>query len=247
MVWQRRRVWSGRRRWVVCALAGFVAGALGLPAFAVAAPAAPAQLSAADLALFDGVRLAGLWEMPAGQMAAERGSSQRVREVGAEIAAQHAELDQIVVDAANKVGHQLPVEPNETQQGWLNEMRDASSDREFDQIFVDRLRAAHGKIFPVIGAVRSGTRNEVARGLAQEANRFVLNHMTLLESTGLVRYAALPPAGLPADQAPADSLQEAALARSATGSGFSPTAIWGVLLVALVIGGVFTYRMFRPR
>jgi predicted outer membrane protein len=247
MAKQRRGTGPAHRRWAVSALVGFVAGSLALPAAVLAAPAAPAQLSAADLALFDGVRLAGLWEMPAGQMAAERGSRQRVRQVGAEIAAQHAELDQLVVDAANKVGHQLPTKPNDTQQGWLDEMRDASSDREFDQIFVDRLRAAHGKIFPVIGAVRSGTRNEVARQLAQEANQFVLNHMSLLESTGIVRYGALPPAALPADQAPVDSLQEAALARTATGSGFSPTAIWGVLLVALVIGGVVTYRMFRPR
>jgi predicted outer membrane protein len=247
MVRQRRGTRAARLRWTVSALLGFVAGTLALPATAVAAPAVPAQLSAADLALFDGVRLAGLWEMPAGQMAAERGSSQRVRQVGAEIAAQHAELDQLAVDAANKVGHQLPTKPTDTQQGWLDEMRTASSDREFDQIFVDRLRAAHGKIFPVIGAVRSGTRNEVARGLAQEANQFVLNHLSLLESTGLVRYDTLPGAVLPADQPPADSLDEAALARTATGSGFSPTAIWGVLLIALVIGGVFTYRMFRPR
>jgi predicted outer membrane protein len=241
-----RRTGTVRRRWATSAIVGFLAGTLALPATAVAAPA-PAQLSASDLALFNGVRLAGLWEMPAGQMAAERGSRQRVREVGAEIAAQHADLDQLVVDAANKVGVQLPTEPSDQQQGWLDEMRDASSDREFDQIFVDRLRAAHGKIFPVIGSVRSGTRNEVARKLAQDANQFVLNHMTLLESTGLVRYAALPAAGLPADQPAADSLQEAALARAATGSGFSPTAMWGILLIALALGGYGTFRMFRPR
>lgn len=247
LVRQRRGTRQAHRRWAVSALVGFVAGTLALPATAFAAPAAPAQLSAADLALFDGVRLAGLWEMPAGQMAAERGSRQRVREVGAEIAAQHAELDQIVVDAANKVGHQLPTAPNDTQQGWLDEMRTASSDREFDQIFVDRLRAAHGKIFPVIGAVRSGTRNAVARDLAQQANQFVMTHMTLLESTGLVKYNALPPAGLPAEQAPAGSLDEVALARTGVGSGFSPTMIWGILLVALAIGGAATYRMFRPR
>lgn len=242
----RRRTDTVRRRWATSAIVGFLAGTLALPATAVAAPA-PAQLSASDLALFNGVRLAGLWEMPAGQMAAERGSRDRVREVGAEIAAQHADLDQLVVDAANKVGVQLPTEPSDQQQGWLDEMRDASSDREFDQIFVDRLRAAHGKIFPVIGAVRSGTRNEVARKLAQDANQFVLNHMTLLESTGLVRYAALPAAALPADQPAADSLQEAALARAATGSGFSPTAMWGILLIALALGGFVTFRMFRPR
>lgn len=233
-----------RRRWAVVLLAGLVAGVLGLPSAALAAPA-PTQLSATDLALLDGVRLAGLWEMPAGQMAAERGSRQRVREVGAEIASQHAELDQLVVDAANKLGVQLPTKPTGQQQDWLDEMRDASSGREFDQIFVDRLRAAHGKIFPVIGAVRSGTRNEVVRKLAQDANGFVLTHMSLLESTGLVRYQQLPAAALPAEQAPVDSLQERALASA--GGGFNPTALWAVVLVALLLGGVGTYRLFRPR
>jgi predicted outer membrane protein len=222
--------------------------ALAAPAAAAsAAPVGPAQLGASDLALLNGVRLAGLWEMPAGQMASERGSSQRVREVGAEIAAQHAELDQLVVDAANKLGVQLPTEPNADQQKWLNEMRGAASDREFDRIFVERLRAAHGKIFPVIGAVRSGTRNEIVRKLAQDSNGFVMTHMTLLESTGLVRYAELPPAALPADQPKIDSLQEAALARTAAGSGFNPMVIWLVVVVAGVLGIGGTWRIFKPR
>jgi predicted outer membrane protein len=222
--------------------------ALTAPAAAASAqPVGPAQLGASDLALLNGVRLAGLWEMPAGQMASERGSSQRVREVGAEIAAQHAELDQLVVDAANKLGVQLPTEPNADQQKWLNEMRGAASDREFDRIFVERLRAAHGKIFPVIGAVRSGTRNEIVRKLAQDSNAFVLTHLTLLESTGLVRYAELPPAALPADQPKIDSLQEAALARTAAGSGFNPLVIWLVVLVAGVLGIGGTWRLFKPR
>ncbi|MEK8109356.1 hypothetical protein NKG94_41280 [Micromonospora sp. M12] len=46
---------------------------------AVAAPAGGQQLNAADMTLLNGVRLAGLWEMPAGQMAAEKGQSAKVR------------------------------------------------------------------------------------------------------------------------------------------------------------------------
>jgi predicted outer membrane protein len=232
---------------IAAVLVGLVLALTAPAAAASAQPVGPAQLGASDLALLNGVRLAGLWEMPAGQMASERGSSQRVREVGAEIAAQHAELDQLVVDAANKLGVQLPTEPNADQQKWLNEMRGAASDREFDRIFVERLRAAHGKIFPVIGAVRSGTRNEIVRKLAQDSNAFVLNHLTLLESTGLVRYAELPPAALPADQPKIDSLQEAALARTAAGSGFNPMVIWLVVLVAGVLGIGGTWRLFKPR
>jgi predicted outer membrane protein len=180
--------------------------------------------------------------MPAGQMAAEKGSSEKVRKVGAEIAAQHYELDQLVVDAANKLGVQLPTEPNAAQKGWLNEMQNASGTR-FDRIFVDRLRAAHGAIFPVIGAVRSGTRNDIVRKLAEQANGYVMNHMTLLESTGLVRYAELPPVALPAPQD--DSLVAAAQANAEFGTGLSTSVIWAVLIGALALGSIATVRVFR--
>ena len=223
--------------------------AMGAPAAAAnAQPVAPAQLGATDLALINGVKLAGLWEMPAGQMAAERGSDQRVREVGAQIATEHAELDQIVVDAANKLGVQLPTQPKANQQQWLDEMRGAATDREFDHIFVHRLRAAHGVIFPVIGAVRSGTRNDVVRQVADAANKFVLNHLTLLESTGLVRYGDLPPAAVPGEQPKADSLQGAAFSGTTAGGAFDTSIVWIVVIVALLAGIAGTWWLFfRPR
>ncbi|WP_323374119.1 DUF4142 domain-containing protein [Plantactinospora alkalitolerans] len=223
-------------------LAGLVVGILVLPGVGMAAPAGPTQLGATDMALLNGVRLAGLWEMPAGQMAAEKGEKARVREVGAEIAKQHDELDQLTVEAANKLGVQLPAEPSVQQKGWLTEMQNASGAR-FDKVFVDRLRAAHGAIFPVIGAVRSGTRNEIVRKLAEDANGFVMTHMTLLESTGLVRYAELPPVAMPVP--PDSSLVANAKANAEFGTGLNTTVIWAVLLGALALGGMATIRVFR--
>jgi len=233
----------------VAVLVGLVTAVIGLPAVAVAAPAVPTQLGAADLTLLNGVRLAGLWEMPAGQMAAARGNKARVREIGAKIAQEHVKLDQDVVDAANKLGVPLPSEPTPEQKGWLKEMRGASSNQEFDQIFVSRLRAAHGKIFPIIGAVRASTRNDIIRQLAEEATTVVMGHMTMLESTGLVRYGELAPAALPEqDLAASGSLRQAARSQVAGGgTGFSPTVVWVVLIAAVVSGTALTYRVFRPR
>jgi predicted outer membrane protein len=207
---------------------------------AAAAPAVPTQLNATDMALLNGVRLAGLWEMPAGQMAAERGNRDRVRQIGQMIADQHVELDELVVNAANKLGATLPATPNADQQGWLKEMQNATGGR-FDQIFVDRLRAAHGKIFPTIGAVRAGTRNPVIRQLADRANIFVMNHMVLLESTGLVRYANLPPAAVPAAQ----DVSALALAQANAGGAppVSPTVVWAVLLGTLTMAAFATVRV----
>jgi len=236
------RSWGKATRRTAAALVGFVAGLLLMPAAGLAAPAGPTQLGASDMALLNGVRLAGLWEMPAGQMASEKGSKAEVRKVGAEIAAQHYELDQLVVEAANKLGVQLPTEPNAQQKGWLDEMKNASGAR-FDRIFVDRLRAAHGAIFPVIGAVRAGTRNDIVRKLAEQANGYVMNHMSMLESTGLVRYAELPPVALPAPQE--EGLVAAARANAEFGTGLNTTVIWAVLLGALTLGSIATVRLVR--
>lgn len=237
----------GSRR-AAAVLAGLVIGALGTLAMPMAAAqAAPdTPLTAADKNLLNGVRLAGLWEMPAGNMAAEKGGRVRVRQVGAEIAKQHAQLDRLVVDAANKLNYRLPDEPNADQQKWLAEMEEAKAGAEFDEVFVDRLRAAHGKIFPVIGGVRSGTRNDIVRKLAQDANGFVLTHLTLLESTGLVKYSELP---LPPDPPQANNVAGSGIlsgaeARAQIG-GVDPAVIWVVLLAALVAGGATTFRLFR--
>jgi predicted outer membrane protein len=234
---------SGRcRRWAAAALVGFVGGLVTLSSGATAAPAAPpgSALNATDIALLNGVRLAGLWEMPAGLMAEQKGYSARVREIGAEIAKQHVELDELAVVAATSLGAAIPADPTPEQQGWLKEMSNASGPR-FDRIFVDRLRAAHGKIFPIIGAVRTGTRNADIRKLAQAANTFVENHMTMLESTGLVRYNELP-------AAPVDDTT-LAIARSITpvGPGVNQYVIWAVLLAVLAMAGLATVQVFVRR
>jgi predicted outer membrane protein len=195
------------------------------------------------------VRLAGLWEIPAGNMAQEKSEDPRVRAIGKAIAEQHVTLDKLDVAAAKKLGIALPVKPNAQQEGWLAEMRAANSTT-FDQIFVDRLRAAHGNIFPAIGTIRSSTRNDAVRKLAQEANQFVMTHLTLLESSGLVDYGALPTAPPPAANkgpVPVDGQMIAYAQKTGDVPGLNTSVILVVLAVALVAGVVTTMRIFRAR
>ncbi|GAA4590390.1 hypothetical protein GCM10023107_16240 [Actinoplanes octamycinicus] len=153
-------------------------------------------VSAADKDFVIKVRLAGLWEIPAGQMAQEKSKDPRIQQIGKDIAAQHVVLDKMDRAVAKKLGIKLPNVPNADQQGWLGEMRGAEG-TDFDQIYIDRLRAAHGKIFPAIATIRASTRNDSVRKLAQRANQFVMTHMTLLESSTIVDFAALPTAPPP--------------------------------------------------
>lgn len=227
---------------VVAVLVAAAAALSWAPQAAVAAPATPTQLNAADMTLLNGVRLAGLWEIPAGQMAAERGSRPRVRQIGQMIADQHVKLDQLVVEAANQLGASLPATPNADQSGWLKEMQN-NTGGQFDQIFVTRLRAAHGKIFPVIGAVRAGTRNPIVRKLADDANIFVMNHMQMLESTGLVRYYQLAPAALPAAQN--TSMWAVAQANTSGVPPVSPIVVYAVLFGVVGVAGFSLFRLLR--
>ena len=241
----------------LCGTAVFAVGVLLLnPVAAHAEPNVPVppnelisddgegRLSAADRDLVVKVRLAGLWEIPAGEMAQQKSRDPRIQKIGRDIAAQHAVLDALDRAAAKKLRISVPKTPNSDQQGWLAEMRDAEG-AEFDAIYIDRLRAAHGKIFPAIGTVRATTRNDTVRKLAQQANQFVVTHMTLLESSGIVDFAALPTAPNPAAAA---TSAPATLARSLPAASESPTSTnLPLTLLALAAGlgvGVFATLRF---
>jgi putative membrane protein len=144
-------------------------------------------LTPADRDLIVRVRLAGLWELPAGQQALERGASSSVKEAANHLIVGHTDLDKRVRIIASKLGVELPNQPTAEQQGWLDQMT-AASDAEYSQTWAQLLRAAHGNIFPAIATVRNSTRNTLVRQLASDANQTVLDHITILEQTGAVDF-----------------------------------------------------------
>jgi predicted outer membrane protein len=259
---------SSRRlqRWLVGILAMVLVSLLAPAgaAFAAAKPPVPVPpdetltdkgvgtITPADRDFVVRVRLAGLWEIPASNMAIEKSDDPRVVNIGKSIAAQHVVLDKLDRDAATKLGIDLPNQPTGDQQGWLDEMNSAATPSQFDEIFIDRLRAAHGKIFPAIATIRASTRNDTVRLLAQQSNQFVMTHMTLLESSGIVDYGALPtaPAPVTANKGPVPvDNQMLAAAHNSTGGphGVSTSVILLVLAAALVAGVITTMRIFRTR
>jgi predicted outer membrane protein len=136
------------------------------------------------------VRQAGLWEMPAGDLAQSHGSSDAVKRAGLHLLDGHSHLDQLVREDAKMLGVQLPDQASAEQQGWVRQLT-AAQGLEFDKLFVNLLRASHGKIFATIAEVRAGTQNDVIRRHARQANQTVLDHMEVLEDTGLVDPATL--------------------------------------------------------
>jgi predicted outer membrane protein len=131
------------------------------------------------------VRQAGLWEIPAGDLAQTHASSEAVKRAGLHLLDGHSRLDQLVREDAKMLGVQLPDQATAEQRDWVRQLT-AAQGLEFDKLFANVLRASHGKIFATIAEVRAGTQNDVIRRHAKQANQTVMDHMEVLEDTGLV-------------------------------------------------------------
>ncbi|OXY88136.1 DUF4142 domain-containing protein [Streptomyces diastatochromogenes] len=159
-----------------------------LSAQTVTTPYGP--LSAQDRDFVTKVRLAGLWELPAGQLAERKGTTQAVRDAGRHLVDGHTSLDAHVRTVASQLGVPLPNEPNEQQKQWLATLNSAQG-QDFDRKFAGILRFAHGRVFSLVAQVRAGTQNSLVRDLADDANATVLDHIKVLEATGYVDFSAL--------------------------------------------------------
>ncbi|GGW64554.1 hypothetical protein GCM10010503_47210 [Streptomyces lucensis JCM 4490] len=159
-----------------------------LSAQTVTTPYGP--LSAQDRDFVTKVRLAGLWELPAGELAERRGTTPAVRTAGQHLVDGHTSLDAHARTVATQLGVPLPNQPNAQQKQWLAAL-DAARGQDFDRRFAGILRLAHGRVFSLVAQVRAGTQNSLVRDLADDANTTVLDHIKILEATGYVDFATL--------------------------------------------------------
>ncbi|MET7679245.1 DUF4142 domain-containing protein [Streptomyces sp. NPDC005423] len=145
-------------------------------------------LTEADRDFVVKVRAAGLWEYPVGQMGLKKGQSTAVITASKHLIDGHAALD----SSCRKIGPMLnvaiPNQPSPQQQGFINTLN-ADSGKQFDTDFANILRVTHGSIFNTIAKIRSTTQNTLVRTLADQANATVLDHITVMERTGLVNFS----------------------------------------------------------
>ncbi|MEU0331974.1 DUF4142 domain-containing protein [Streptomyces sp. NPDC006193] len=147
-------------------------------------------LSARDRDFVTEVRLAGLWELSAGEPAQRKGTTAAVRTAGRHLVDGRTSLDAHVRTVATRLGVPLPNEPGAQQKQWLGTLH-AARGQDFDRRFASILRLAHGRMFPLVAEVRAGTQNALVRDLADAADATVLDHIKVLEATGYVDFAAL--------------------------------------------------------
>ncbi|MEU9048952.1 MULTISPECIES: DUF4142 domain-containing protein [unclassified Streptomyces] len=161
-------------------------------------------LTEADRDFVVKVRAAGLWEHPLGMMAMQRGTTPEMKEAGEHLVVGHARLDLACRKLASELNITLPNQASPQQQQFVATV-DSKTGKEFDATGVAIMRVTHGQIFPAIAKIRGTTQNSLVRQLADLANDTVLDHMTVLEKTGMVNFDAnnfqqTSPPKLPKDQ-----------------------------------------------
>ncbi|RAJ60542.1 uncharacterized protein DUF4142 [Streptomyces sp. Amel2xB2] len=141
-------------------------------------------LTALDRDFIRKVRNAGLWELPAGQSARERGTRKSVRIAGDHLVDGYTESDRRAVTAGHTLTVGIPSRPPGPGRKRPDTAGRAGGNA-FDRVLVERLRQAHGVVFGLAGLVRDQTRNSMVRSLATRANAIVLDHLTVLDTPGL--------------------------------------------------------------
>ena len=200
-------------------------------------------LGPADRDFMNRVKQAGLWEKPAGDKAkAKRPDQPKMQEAAKHLIEGHTLLDNVVNRAGLLLGHTLPTEASDEQKGFLAEM-DAATGDEFDAVFANRLRAAHGKVYAYSAQIRAGTKNELVRILSTQAMITVFDHMKVLEETGRVDFAGLespqplaPPTAASGEPEPTEDSAEASTNPT---DGVVPTVPEGTKFTRTAEQGVF--------
>lgn len=182
----------------------------------------------ADRLMLVKVALAGSWELPSGEMAQTMTNNPSVRTAGQHLIMGHTMLNQKNVEIAKELGVTLPTQPLPEQQGFLTNMKNSAPGIDFDRAFVGPLRDQHGAVYQLLSTVRTGTRNTLIRDFANTCMATVLDHITVLEATGLVNYNALPSPTAP----PITPVTTAAQITSNNNSSI------GVFIIAALMAGI---------
>ncbi|MEV7979509.1 DUF4142 domain-containing protein [Streptomyces sp. NPDC086519] len=156
------------------------------PSRVIAAPAT-GTLTEADRDFVVQVRAAGLWEYPVGQTALKKGTTKAVRSAGEHLVDGDAALDAACRNVANQLGIALPNQPSPQQQS-LESRLNAESGKQFDTDLATTVRTTNGQFLTTIASVRTTTRNSLVRALADQVNNTVLDHISVVEKTGLVDF-----------------------------------------------------------
>jgi putative membrane protein len=147
---------------------------------AATAAAAPVRPVSPDADFLIAVHQANLTQIKAGKIAAKKGESATVRDLGQQFVTFHRKLDAQVKKTARTVEVRLPDSPNSEQTSLIRQYK-AASTAEFDTLFVASQILAHQRAFKMAQvAVDTGT-NPSVKSIVATATPVVQKHYAALQ------------------------------------------------------------------
>ena len=148
----------------------------------VAAPAWAAT-SAADRAFVAKVSQGGMFEVQAGQAAADQGLLQDIKDQGTTEAHDHALVGQALKKAASSAGITFPDTLNASFQKELDDLK-AKSGGDFDALYLSDMETIHAKDGAAFATEAESGTNAALKAFAAETHRIVLRHIGELKAVG---------------------------------------------------------------
>lgn len=147
-----------------------------LPAAHAAGPA-----SAADRAFVAKVSQGGMFEVKAGQLAADQGSTQDIKDQGSTEAHDHGLVGDALKSAAADAGIEFPDTLNASFQQQLDGLK-SQSGTAFDAAYLKAMETIHAKDGAAFAAEAKGGTNPRLRAFAAETHRIVVRHIGELKA-----------------------------------------------------------------
>lgn len=157
----------------------FVVLASVVLALGAATPAA-AVPSPQDASFLIGIHQANLYEIAAGALAAQKGSSDEVRRLGQLMVDDHTRLDAAVVAVADQVKVPLPKVAAPEQRDALKELAAAPAGATFDQMWITRDIQTQGESLQAARTELNYGFDPRVKELARQADDMLIAHITEL-------------------------------------------------------------------
>ncbi|MFC7240927.1 DUF4142 domain-containing protein [Catellatospora aurea] len=157
----------------------FVLLAAAALAVGLASPAA-AVPSPQDASFLIGIHQANLYEIAAGALAAQKGTSDEVRRLGQMMVDDHTKFDAAVVAVADQVKVTLPKQPAQEQLDSLKELAAAPAGGTFDQMWITRDIQTQGDSLQAARTELNYGFDPRVKELARQADDMFIAHTTEL-------------------------------------------------------------------
>ncbi|MEV4223108.1 DUF4142 domain-containing protein [Nonomuraea sp. NPDC049725] len=145
--------------------------------------ASPGALSDQDRIWMKKIHQGNLAEIQAGELAADKATGAKVKEVGELLVKDHTALDEQLTAAAGKLGVKLPSSATSAQKKVIQALESAAK-ADFDEEFLAAMRAEHRKaVAETQVELKKGSSPEV-KAMAEDALPKLQHHLDMIKEAG---------------------------------------------------------------